>query len=44
MIRFSEADTDFFESIIGVLQGNTLALYGFIIFFDYILQTSIDLI
>ena len=36
-------DTEFFDIVTGVLQGDTLALYQFIICQDYILQTSIDL-
>ena len=36
-------DTDFFDIVTEVLQGDTLALYLFIICFDYVLRTSIDL-
>ena len=36
-------ETDFFDSIAGVLQGDTFAPYLFIICLDYVLQTSINL-
>ena len=35
-------DTDFFDIITGVLQGDTLAPYLFILCIDYILRISID--
>ena len=35
--------TDFFEIVAGVLQGDTLAPYLFIICLNYLLRTSIDL-
>ena len=38
-----DGDTDFFDIVAGVLQGDTLAPYLFIICLDYILQISIDL-
>ena len=44
MVRSPDRDTDFFENVAGVLPGDTLAPYLFIICLDYILQTSIDLI
>ena len=34
--------TDYFDIVAGVLQGDTLALYLFIICLDYVLRTSID--
>ena len=37
-----DGDADFFNIVAGVLQGDTLALYLFIICLDYILWTSID--
>ena len=37
-----EGDTDYFDIVAGVLQGNTLASYLFIICVDYMLRTSID--
>ena len=40
---FIQCDTDFIDIITEVFQGNTLAPYLFIICFDYIHQTSIDL-
>ena len=39
----SDGDIDFFDIVAGVLQGNTLAPYLFIICLDYVLQMSIDL-
>ena len=38
-----DSDTDFFYIVTGVLQGDALALFLFIIYLDYILRTSIDL-
>ena len=38
-----DGDIDFFDIVAGVLQGDILAPYLFIICQDYILQTSIDL-
>ena len=35
--------TDYFKIVAGVLQGDTLAPYLFIIFLDYMFRTSIDL-
>ena len=37
-------DTDFFNIVIGVLQGDTLPSYLFIVCLDYLLWTSPDLI
>ena len=37
-----DGDTDYFSIVAGVLQGDTLAPYLFIICLDYILRTSID--
>ena len=42
-VRSPDGDTDFFDIVTGVLQGDTLASYLFIICLDYILQTLIDL-
>ena len=39
-----DGDIDFFNIIAGVLKGDILGLYLFIICLDYILTTSIDLI
>ena len=36
-VRSSDGDTYFFDTVSGVLQGDTLALYLFIICLDYIL-------
>ena len=38
----SDGDTDYFDIVAGVLQGDTLAPYLFIICLDYVLRTSID--
>ena len=38
-----DGGTDYFDIIAGVLQGDTLAPYLFIICLDYLLRTSIDL-
>ena len=38
----SDGDTDYFDIVAGVLQGDTLAPYLFIISLDYVLRTSID--
>ena len=35
-------DTDYFDIVAGILQGDTLALYLFILCLDYVLRTSID--
>ena len=42
-VRSPDRDTDFFDIIAGVLQGDTLARYLFINCLDYVLRTSIDL-
>ena len=41
-VRSPDGDTDCFNIVAGVLQGDTLALYLFIICLDYVLKTSID--
>ena len=38
-----DGDTDFFDTVAGVLQGDILAPYLFIICLDYVLWMSIDL-
>ena len=38
-----DGDTDFFDIVVDVLQGDTLVPYLFIICLDYLLRTSIDL-
>ena len=43
MLRPPDSDTDFFDVVAGVFQGDTLASYMFIICLDYELRTSIDL-
>ena len=42
MVRSPDGDTPYFEITTGVLQGDTLALFLFIICIDYILKTSLD--
>ena len=42
MVCLPDGDTNFFDMIIGILQGNTLALYVFKICLDYVLQTTIE--
>ena len=44
MVRSPDGDTDFLDIVSGVLQGDRLTSYLFIIYRDYVLQTSIDLI
>ena len=35
-------ETDYFDMVAGVLQGDSLAAYLFILCLDYVLRTSID--
>ena len=41
-VRSLDGDTEYFDIVAGVLQGDTLAPYFFIICLDYVLRTSID--
>ena len=41
-VRSPDGDTEHFDIVVGVLQGDTLAPYLFIICLDYVLRTSID--
>ena len=41
-VRSPDGDTDYFDIVAGVLQGDTLAAYLFIFCLDYIHRTSID--
>ena len=41
-VRSPDGDTEYFDIVVGVLQGDTLAPYLFIISRDYVLRTSID--
>ena len=41
-VKVSSPDTDYFNNVAVVLQGDTLAPYQFIICLDYVLWTSID--
>ena len=40
-VRFPEGDRDYFDIVVGVLQGDKLTPYLFIICLDYVLRTSI---
>ena len=42
-VRSPDGDTNIFEIFAGVLQGDTLAPYLFVICLDYVLRTSVDL-
>ena len=37
-----DGDTEYFDIVAGILQGDTLTPYLFIICLDYVLRTSID--
>ena len=41
-VRSPDGDADYIDTVEGVLQGDTVALYLFIICEDYVLRTSID--
>ena len=41
-VRSPDGDTEYFDIVAGVLQGDTLASYVFIICLDYVFRTSID--
>ena len=41
-VRPPDGDIDYFDIVAGVLQGDTLATYVFIICLDYVLRKSID--
>ena len=41
-VRSPDGDTEYFDIVAGVLQGDTLAPYFFIICLDYVLRTPID--
>ena len=43
-VRSQDEDTDNFDIVVGVLPGDTLAPYMFIICLEYKLRTSIDII
>ena len=42
ILHSPDGDTEYFDIVAGVLQGDTLTSYLFIICRDYILRTSID--
>ena len=41
-VHFRDGDTEYFDLVAGVLQGDTLAPFLFIICLDYVLRTSIN--
>ena len=41
-VRSHDGDTDYFDIVAGMLQGDTLVAYLFIVSLDYVLRTSID--
>ena len=41
-VHFPDGDTEYFDIVVGVLQGDTLTPYLFIICLDYVHRTSID--
>ena len=41
-VRSLDGDTDYFDIVAGVLEGDTLAPYLFIIYLEYLLRTSVD--
>ena len=41
-VRSPDGETEYFDIFAGVLQGDTLAPYRFIICLDYVLRTSMD--
>ena len=41
-VHSPDGDTEYFDIVAGVLQGDTLAPYLFILCLDYVLRTSID--
>ena len=41
-VRSPDGDTEYFDIVAGVRQGDMLAPYLFIISLDYVLRTSID--
>ena len=41
-VRSPDGYTEYFDIVAGVLQGDTLAPYLFIIYLDYVLRTSIE--
>ena len=42
-VKVCSSDGDYFNIVASVLQGDTLALYLFIICLDYVFRTSIDI-
>ena len=41
-VRYPDGDTDYFDIVAGVQQGNALAPNLFIVYLDYVLRTSVD--
>ena len=44
LVNSPDGNSDFFDIVTGVLQGDTLTPFLFIIYVDFVLQTLIDLI
>ena len=42
MVRFPDGDTELFDILAGVLQGDTLAPFLFVVCLDYVLIISVD--
>ena len=42
MVRSPDGDTEFFDILAGVLQGDTLSLFLFVICSDYVFRISAD--
>ena len=42
-VRYPDGDTDYIDNVPCVLQGDTLSPYLFIIYLDYVLRTSLDI-
>ena len=42
-VRSLDGDTELFDIVTGVLQGDTLSPYLFMIYLDYVLKNSIDM-
>ena len=44
IVRSFDGNADFFDIVVRILQGDTLAPYLFILYLDYVFQTSVELI
>ena len=43
VVHSADSDTNFFNIVVGILQGDTLSLHLLIIWLDYVLRSSINL-